>query len=80
MGTATGGFAGFTDETIAAGDTSIHVRRSGVGPPLLMLHGYPQTHVMWHRVAPALAERFTVVCPDPGGYGDMPPRCGATAS
>src|SRR4029450_5833309 len=39
-------------------------------PPLLLLHGYPQTHAMWHRVAPSLAERFTVVCPDLRGYGD----------
>lgn len=42
----------------------------GGGPPLLLLHGYPQTHVIWHRVAPALAERFTVVATDLRGYGD----------
>jgi len=42
----------------------------GSGPPLLMLHGYPQTHAMWHRIAPRLAERFTVVCSDLRGYGD----------
>jgi haloacetate dehalogenase len=42
----------------------------GSGPPLLLLHGYPQTHAMWHKVAPALAERFTVVATDLRGYGD----------
>jgi len=42
----------------------------GSGPPLLMLHGYPQTHAMWHRIAPALARRYTVVCADLRGYGD----------
>ena len=50
--------------------TSIRVRIAGAGPPLLLLHGYPQTHAMWHRVAPALAERCTVVCADLRGYGD----------
>jgi haloacetate dehalogenase len=63
-------FEGFTRETIDLPDVTIHLRRGGSGPPLLLLHGYPQTHVMWHRVAPALAERFTVVCPDLRGYGD----------
>ncbi len=42
----------------------------GDGPPLLLLHGYPQTHVIWHKVAPLLADRFTVVAPDLRGYGD----------
>ena len=45
-------------------------RMGGNGPPLLLLHGHPQTHVMWHRVAPALARRFTVVMMDLRGYGD----------
>ena len=43
---------------------------AGSGPPLLLLHGYPQTHVMWHKVAPALAKHFTVVVSDLRGYGD----------
>jgi haloacetate dehalogenase len=47
----------------------IHVRVGGAGPPLLLLHGYPETHLMWHAVAPALAERFTVVAADLPGYG-----------
>lgn len=48
----------------------IHVRVGGQGPPVLLLHGYPQTGAMWHAVAPALAERHTVVVPDLRGYGD----------
>jgi haloacetate dehalogenase len=48
----------------------LHARRAGRGAPLLLLHGHPQTHAMWHRVAPALAERFTVVMMDLRGYGD----------
>jgi haloacetate dehalogenase len=63
-------FEGFEIRDIATGETTIHVCSGGAGPPLLLLHGYPQSHVMWHRVAPALAERFSVVCPDLRGYGD----------
>ncbi len=48
----------------------LRVRRAGSGPPLLLLHGHPQTHAMWHRVAPSLAERFTVVAMDLRGRGD----------
>jgi haloacetate dehalogenase len=47
----------------------IHARIGGSGPPLLLLHGYPQTHLMWHRVAPRLARDFSVVAPDLRGYG-----------
>jgi haloacetate dehalogenase len=49
---------------------TIHGRKGGSGPPVLLLHGHPQTHVMWHLVAPRLAERFTVVATDLRGYGD----------
>ena len=63
-------FPGFATRRIRANDTEIHCVVGGAGPPLLMLHGYPQTHAMWHRVAPALAREFTVVCPDLRGYGD----------
>lgn len=61
---------GFSAHRVTVGDVSINVARAGAGPPLLLLHGYPQTHAMWHRVAPRLAERFTVVAPDLRGYGD----------
>jgi haloacetate dehalogenase len=62
-------FDGFTLETIDTGEATLRVRHGGSGPPLLLLHGHPQTHVMWHKVAPRLAERFTVVCSDLRGYG-----------
>jgi haloacetate dehalogenase len=61
---------GFSRVELAVNGTTINAERGGSGPPLLLLHGYPQTHAMWHRVAPALGERFTVVCPDLRGYGD----------
>jgi haloacetate dehalogenase len=63
-------FDGFDLRDVATRDTSIRALFGGAGPPLLLLHGYPQTHAMWARVAPALAERFTVVCADLRGYGD----------
>ena len=63
-------FEGFATHTVDTGEATIHLRNWGSGPPLLLLHGYPQTHVLWHKVAPGLAERFTVVAPDLRGYGD----------
>ena len=48
---------------------SIRYRKAGNGPPLLMLHGNPQTHVMWHKVVPSLINKFTIICPDIPGYG-----------
>jgi haloacetate dehalogenase len=62
-------FDGFETAEIDTGEARIHVRRAGGGPPLLLLHGYPQTHAMWHRIAPALAADFTVVLTDLRGYG-----------
>jgi len=62
-------FPGFKLERVKVRDGEIRLRHGGSGPPLLLVHGNPQTHAMWHRVAPALAERFTVVCPDIRGYG-----------
>ncbi len=60
----------FKIEKIGCGELSINVQHGGKGQPLLLLHGYPQNHSMWHTVAPALAEQFTVICPDLRGYGD----------
>ncbi len=62
-------FEGFREERIAVEAGEIFLRHGGEGPPLLLLHGYPQTHVMWHLLAPLLAERYHVVCPDLRGYG-----------
>jgi haloacetate dehalogenase len=63
-------FEGFEEVDVATTDTTIHGRRGGAGPPVLLLHGMPETHLMWHRVAPRLAERFTVVATDLRGFGD----------
>lgn len=62
-------FEGFAERRISTGGAELFVRIGGAGPPLLLLHGYPQTHVAWHRVAPILARRFTVILPDLRGYG-----------
>jgi len=61
---------GFAERRIATPDAEIYVSYGGSGPPLLLLHGYPQTHACWHRVAPLLAADFTVICPDLRGYGE----------
>jgi len=63
-------FAGFESRRFDVGRVTIHGVVGGAGPPLLLLHGYPQTHAMWHRVAPELARDHTVVCADLRGYGD----------
>ncbi len=63
-------FEGFRTEMVDVGDARIKARVGGDGPPLLLLHGNPQTHAMWHLVAPTLAEEFTVVATDLRGYGD----------
>ncbi len=63
-------FEGFETFDLATSATTIHGRCGGSGPALLLLHGIPETHLMWHRVAPTLAERFTVVATDLRGYGD----------
>jgi haloacetate dehalogenase len=59
----------FEAALIPTGETDIFVRRAGSGPPLLLLHGFPQTHLMWRDVAPRQASRYTVVCADLRGYG-----------
>ncbi|HEY3728727.1 MAG TPA: alpha/beta hydrolase [Solirubrobacteraceae bacterium] len=63
-------FEGFETRELDTERGSIHARVGGSGPPLLLLHGYPETHLMWHSAAPLLAERFTVVATDLSGYGD----------
>jgi haloacetate dehalogenase len=63
-------FPGFAERSIRTRDVEIHAVVGGSGPPLLLLHGFPQTHVIWHKVAQRLAERFTVVATDLRGYGD----------
>jgi haloacetate dehalogenase len=62
-------FGGFETSVVDVGEATIFIRRKGRGRPLLLLHGFPQTHLMWHRVAPVLADEFTVVCADLRGYG-----------
>ncbi len=62
-------FEGFTLETRTANGQPVRFRRGGSGPPLLLLHGNPQTHFMWHAVAPDLARDHTVISPDIRGYG-----------
>ncbi len=63
-------FDGFTLDRFDTGEVTLRVRQGGSGPPVVLLHGHPRTHTTWHRVAPRLAERFTVVCPDLRGYGE----------
>lgn len=63
-------FQNFKQDSFQTAEASIHYRTGGSGPPVLLLHGYPQSHVMWHKIAPALAEKFTVVASDLRGYGD----------
>ncbi len=63
-------FEGFDQLQIETSGATINLVKGGSGPPLLLLHGYPQSHVMWHKIAPRLAEDFTVVAPDLRGYGD----------
>ena len=63
-------FEGFEQRQITTSGTTINFVKGGSGPGLLLLHGYPQTHAMWHKIAPRLAQEFTVVAADLRGYGD----------
>lgn len=63
-------FENFEQTQISTSGATIHLVKGGNGKPLLLLHGYPETHLMWHKIAPRLAQEFTVVVPDLRGYGD----------
>ena len=63
-------FPGFARRRVAAAGIEINCRLGGEGQPVLLLHGYPETHACWHRLAPILAESFNLVIPDLPGYGD----------
>jgi haloacetate dehalogenase len=63
-------FPGFEQRRIKTSGAEINLVTGGKGPPLLLLHGYPQTHLMWRKIAPRLAAEFTLVIPDLRGYGD----------
>jgi haloacetate dehalogenase len=63
-------FPGFKRSTVKTSGATINFVTAGSGPPLLLLHGYPQTHIEWRDVAPRLAKQFTVVAADLRGYGD----------
>ena len=71
-------FPRFDSHRVRTSGAEIHCVVGGSGPPLLLLHGYPQTHAMWHKIAPRLALRFTVVCSDLRGYGDSSKPDGGT--
>lgn len=62
-------FPDFVSQDVPVPDGVVHARVGGDGPPVLLLHGFPQTHAMWHHLAPVLAEEFTVVAADLRGYG-----------
>jgi len=66
-------FEGFSLERVGG----LRARVGGSGPAVVLLHGHPRTHTTWHRVAPRLADRFTVVCPDLPGYGESSPTDGS---
>jgi haloacetate dehalogenase len=63
-------FPGFKTEKVQTSGATINAVTGGSGPPLLLLHGAPQTHAIWHKVAPVLAQEYTVVAADLRGYGD----------
>ena len=75
MSSSVDAFPGFTAQDFVLDGVTIHARVGGEGPPLVLVHGYPQSHMMWRHVAPGLAKRFQVIVPDLRGYGrsSVPP-------
>ena len=71
-------FSNFQHLALPTDEVKINLIRGGKGKPILLLHGYPQTHVMWHKIAPELAKDFTVILPDLRGYGDSDKPTGKT--
>jgi haloacetate dehalogenase len=70
-GSLMSGIAGFVDQRVVVADgVALNVAVGGVGRPIVLLHGFPQTHLMWRHVAADLAAEYTVICPDLRGYGD----------
>ena len=59
----------FASDSISVNGVKIFFRIKGNGPPVMLIHGFPQTHVCWHLIAPELTKMFTVICPDLRGYG-----------
>src|SRR4030088_3396963 len=74
-------FEGFERKKVDIDGLSINCVLAGSGPPVLLLHGFPQNLAMWARIAPLLAKKFTVVCADLRGYGDSSkPKCAPDSS
>jgi haloacetate dehalogenase len=69
------GIEGFAEARVSVGEVALSVHRGGSGPALVLLHGFPETHMCWAGIAPRLAEHFDVIVPDLRGYGasDAPP-------
>ena len=63
-------FEQFKQDKINVNEININYKIGGKGEPLLLLHGYPQSHILWRKIAPLFAENYTVICPDLRGYGD----------
>jgi haloacetate dehalogenase len=63
-------YPGFERRRVRTSGATINLVKAGAGEPVLLIHGYPQTHAIWHKIAPALARKYAVVCPDLRGYGD----------
>jgi pimeloyl-ACP methyl ester carboxylesterase len=70
------GFPGFAERTVPVDGAEVHVVHGGSGHPVLLLHGFPQTHLAWRHVAASLADDFRVVCADLPGYGASDPPAG----